>query len=184
MQGTMNIKFEWVQHNETLHFDFLTVSFMNIYLIFTFSSSITSSHCLPCLWTKWKRVWRASCVLQIAGEENCLVIRTTLLSITELHVLIVSWCYCHRLRPDIRKLEEGDIDGAAAEKTRLEEKQRDARKARKGKKGLDWAPRYVMYHSARSECTYGRDHLMSVHMQVLKSNMISVHCLGDINVTP
>ncbi|PSN35281.1 Oxysterol-binding protein-related protein 2 [Blattella germanica] len=47
-----------------------------------------------------------------------------------------------RLRPDIRKLEEGDIDGAAAEKTRLEEKQRDARKARKGKKGLDWAPRW------------------------------------------
>ncbi|KAJ4437567.1 hypothetical protein ANN_17712 [Periplaneta americana] len=45
-----------------------------------------------------------------------------------------------RLRPDIRKLEEGDIDGAAAEKTRLEEKQRDARKARKGKKGLDWTP--------------------------------------------
>ncbi|XP_021913454.1 oxysterol-binding protein-related protein 1-like [Zootermopsis nevadensis] len=47
-----------------------------------------------------------------------------------------------RFRPDIRKLEEGDIDGAAAEKTRLEEKQRDARKARKGKKGLDWAPRW------------------------------------------
>ncbi|XP_067010631.1 oxysterol-binding protein-related protein 2 isoform X2 [Anabrus simplex] len=47
-----------------------------------------------------------------------------------------------RLRPDIRKLEEGDIDGAAAEKTRLEEKQRDARKARKGKKGMDWAPRW------------------------------------------
>lgn len=47
-----------------------------------------------------------------------------------------------RLRPDIRKLEEGDIDGAAAEKTRLEEKQRDARKARKGKKAVEWAPRY------------------------------------------
>ncbi|KAJ9584691.1 hypothetical protein L9F63_020973, partial [Diploptera punctata] len=47
-----------------------------------------------------------------------------------------------RLRPDIRKLEEGDIDGAAAEKTRLEEKQRDARKARKGKKALDWSPRW------------------------------------------
>ncbi|CAG2058899.1 unnamed protein product [Timema podura] len=46
-----------------------------------------------------------------------------------------------RLRPDIRKLEEGDIDGAAAEKTRLEEKQRDARKARKGKKSLEWTPR-------------------------------------------
>ncbi|XP_049776943.1 oxysterol-binding protein-related protein 1-like [Schistocerca cancellata] len=47
-----------------------------------------------------------------------------------------------RLRPDIRKLEEGDIDGAAAEKTRLEEKQRDARKARKGKKAVEWAPRW------------------------------------------
>ncbi|XP_055702514.1 oxysterol-binding protein-related protein 2 isoform X3 [Phlebotomus papatasi] len=47
-----------------------------------------------------------------------------------------------RLRPDIRKLEEGDIDGAAAEKTRLEEKQRDARKARKGKKGEEWSPKW------------------------------------------
>jgi len=157
---------------------------MNIYLIFTFSSSITSLHCLPCLLTKWKRVWRASCVLQIAGEENCFVICTTLLSVTEVRLLIVFWCYCRRLRPDIRKLEEGDIDGAAAEKTRLEEKQRDARKARKGKKGLDWAPRYVMYHSARSECPCGRYHLMCVHMQVLRSNIIFVHCLGDINVTP
>lgn len=77
-------------------------------------------------------------------------------------------------------LEEGDIDGAAAEKTRLEEKQRDARKARKGKKGLDWSPRYVMYHSARSECTYGRYHLMSGHMQVLKSNMICGNVLGTL----
>lgn len=39
-----------------------------------------------------------------------------------------------RLRPDVRKLELGDIDGAAAEKTRLEEKQRDSRKALKSKK--------------------------------------------------
>lgn len=47
-----------------------------------------------------------------------------------------------RLRPDIRKLEEGDIDGAIAEKNRLEEKQRDARRARKAKKGGDdWQPR-------------------------------------------
>lgn len=47
-----------------------------------------------------------------------------------------------RLRPDIRKLEEGDIDGAIVEKTRLEEKQRDSRKARKGKKGVDdWQAR-------------------------------------------
>ncbi|XP_071441573.1 oxysterol-binding protein-related protein 1-like isoform X2 [Hetaerina americana] len=47
-----------------------------------------------------------------------------------------------RLRPDIRKLEEGDIDGAAAEKNRLEEKQREARKSRKSKKGADWSPRW------------------------------------------
>jgi hypothetical protein len=48
-----------------------------------------------------------------------------------------------RLRPDIRKLENGDLDGAIVEKTRLEEKQRDARKARKAKKGGvdDWKSR-------------------------------------------
>ena len=47
-----------------------------------------------------------------------------------------------RLRPDIRKLEEGDIDGAIAEKTRLEEKQRETKKSRKAKKGADdWQPR-------------------------------------------
>lgn len=47
-----------------------------------------------------------------------------------------------RLRPDIRKLEEGDIDGAILEKNRLEEKQRDTRKSRKVKKsGDDWQPR-------------------------------------------
>lgn len=47
-----------------------------------------------------------------------------------------------RLRPDIRKLEQGDIDGAAIEKTRLEEKQRDANKHRKSKKTTEWSPRY------------------------------------------
>lgn len=46
-----------------------------------------------------------------------------------------------RLRPDIRKLEQGDIDGAAIEKTRLEEKQRDANKHRKNKKTIEWTPR-------------------------------------------
>lgn len=45
-----------------------------------------------------------------------------------------------RLRPDVRKLEIGDIDGAALEKTRLEEKQRDFRKALKSKKE-EWKPR-------------------------------------------
>lgn len=48
-----------------------------------------------------------------------------------------------RLRPDVRCLENGDLDGAVAEKTRLEEKQRETRKARKSKKGGvdDWQPR-------------------------------------------
>ncbi|XP_054723280.1 oxysterol-binding protein-related protein 2-like isoform X1 [Uloborus diversus] len=41
-----------------------------------------------------------------------------------------------RLRPDIRKLEEGDVDGAAFEKNRLEEKQREARKIRKKEKTI------------------------------------------------
>lgn len=47
-----------------------------------------------------------------------------------------------RLRPDIRKLEQGDIDGAAIEKTRLEEKQREANKIRKNKKSgkEEWTP--------------------------------------------
>lgn len=47
-----------------------------------------------------------------------------------------------RLRPDVRKLESGDLDGAAAEKTRLEEKQRDTRKAMKARKE-EWEPKYV-----------------------------------------
>ncbi|KAJ8979884.1 hypothetical protein NQ317_017507 [Molorchus minor] len=47
-----------------------------------------------------------------------------------------------RLRPDIRKLEQGDIDGAAIEKNRLEEKQRDANKYRKNKKITEWKPKW------------------------------------------
>lgn len=47
-----------------------------------------------------------------------------------------------RLRPDIRKLENGDQDGAASEKARLEEKQRNSRKARKQKKGNEYVSRY------------------------------------------
>lgn len=46
-----------------------------------------------------------------------------------------------RYRPDVRKLESGDIDGAALEKTRLEEKQRDSRKAMKARKE-EWKPRF------------------------------------------
>lgn len=48
-----------------------------------------------------------------------------------------------RLRPDVRKLELGDIDGAALEKTRLEEKQRDSRKAMKARKE-EWKPKSVI----------------------------------------
>ncbi|KAG7205886.1 hypothetical protein KM043_007815 [Ampulex compressa] len=62
-----------------------------------------------------------------------------------------------RLRPDIRKLENGDQDGAAAEKSRLEEKQRDSRKARKHKKGQDWTPRW--FHSGINPYTGQEDWL-------------------------
>lgn len=52
-----------------------------------------------------------------------------------------------RLRPDIRKLENGDVEGAIVEKNRLEEKQRDERKSRKSKNGGvdDWQPRYIIF---------------------------------------
>ncbi|XP_019734742.1 oxysterol-binding protein-related protein 2-like isoform X3 [Hippocampus comes] len=46
-----------------------------------------------------------------------------------------------RLRPDIRAMENGDIDLASAEKKRLEEKQRTARKNR-GKSTDDWKTRW------------------------------------------
>lgn len=46
-----------------------------------------------------------------------------------------------RLRPDIRKLEQGDLDGASAEKHRLEEKQRASRKLRKDT-DTEWIPRW------------------------------------------
>lgn len=49
-----------------------------------------------------------------------------------------------RLRPDVRMLEEGDIDGAASEKNRLEEKQRDARKSRRKDKD-NWKPKWFEY---------------------------------------
>lgn len=44
-----------------------------------------------------------------------------------------------RLRPDIRKLEEGDLDGASNDKHRMEEKQRAVRKRRK-ETGEKWKP--------------------------------------------
>ncbi|EDW32448.1 GL10436 [Drosophila persimilis] len=47
-----------------------------------------------------------------------------------------------RLRPDILYLEEGNLDGASKEKTRLEEKQRHTRKHRKTTNGDNWIPRW------------------------------------------
>lgn len=49
-----------------------------------------------------------------------------------------------RLRPDIRLLEQGQIDLASAEKNRLEEKQRAARKERKKRKE-EWSPLWFSY---------------------------------------
>lgn len=46
-----------------------------------------------------------------------------------------------RLRPDIRLMEEGQIERAAEEKTRLEEKQREARKTRKNRKQKEEKPK-------------------------------------------
>lgn len=46
-----------------------------------------------------------------------------------------------RFRPDIRKMEEGDINVAGQEKDRLEEKQRIARRNME-KRREDWQPRW------------------------------------------
>ncbi|XP_060537147.1 oxysterol-binding protein-related protein 2 [Cylas formicarius] len=62
-----------------------------------------------------------------------------------------------RLRPDIRKLEQGDIDGAATEKTRLEEKQREANKHRKCKNSTQWSPRW--FHHGINSYTQQEDWL-------------------------
>ncbi len=45
-----------------------------------------------------------------------------------------------RFRPDIRKMEEGNIDIAGQEKNRLEEKQRETRQ-RMEKRKEEWQPR-------------------------------------------
>ncbi len=49
-----------------------------------------------------------------------------------------------RFRPDIRKMEEGNIDLAGQEKDRLEEKQRAARRTIE-KRREDWQPRYKSF---------------------------------------
>lgn len=51
-----------------------------------------------------------------------------------------------RFRPDVRKLEEGDLDGAANEKQRLEEKQREARN--RDKRFKDPSPDFLFFEQA------------------------------------
>ena len=49
-----------------------------------------------------------------------------------------------RFRPDIRQMEEGNIDLAGQEKDRLEEKQRVSRRTLE-KRREDWQPRYDLF---------------------------------------
>lgn len=56
-----------------------------------------------------------------------------------------------RLRPDMRNLENGNIDGATSEKHRLEEAQRARRKAR-NKKNDKWEPRWFeLVHNSETK---------------------------------
>ncbi|XP_061453182.1 oxysterol-binding protein-related protein 1 isoform X3 [Rhineura floridana] len=63
-----------------------------------------------------------------------------------------------RLRPDIRAMENGDIDVASEEKKRLEEKQRTARKNR-SKSEEDWKTRW--FHQGPNPYTSGHDWIYS-----------------------
>ncbi|XP_063307535.1 oxysterol-binding protein-related protein 1 isoform X2 [Pelobates fuscus] len=63
-----------------------------------------------------------------------------------------------RLRPDIRAMENGDIDTASEEKKRLEEKQRAARKNR-SKSDEDWKTRW--FHQGSNPHNGGQDWLYS-----------------------
>ncbi|XP_053351589.1 oxysterol-binding protein-related protein 1 [Clarias gariepinus] len=63
-----------------------------------------------------------------------------------------------RLRPDIRALENGDIDLAGAEKKRVEEKQRVARKNR-SKSNDEWKTRW--FHQGANPHNGGQDWLYS-----------------------
>ncbi|KAM8966778.1 oxysterol-binding protein-related protein 1 isoform 2-T2 [Pelodytes ibericus] len=63
-----------------------------------------------------------------------------------------------RLRPDIRAMENGDIDTASEEKKRLEEKQRAARKNR-SKSDEDWKTRW--FHQGPNPYNGGQDWLYS-----------------------
>ncbi|MEQ2226619.1 Oxysterol-binding protein- protein 2 [Ilyodon furcidens] len=61
-----------------------------------------------------------------------------------------------RLRPDIRAMENGDIDLASAEKERLEEKQRAARRDR-SKDEEEWSTRW--FHLGTNPFTGAEDWL-------------------------
>ncbi|PIO36121.1 hypothetical protein AB205_0086850 [Aquarana catesbeiana] len=63
-----------------------------------------------------------------------------------------------RLRPDIRAMENGDIDTASEEKKRLEEKQRAARKNR-SKSDEDWNTRW--FHQGPNPYNNAQDWLFS-----------------------
>jgi len=66
-----------------------------------------------------------------------------------------------RLRPDIRKLEEGDLDGAAEFKHEMEEKQRTARKVRKDSKQT-WSPKWFRLdtnpHTGKEDWIFNPDY--------------------------
>uniref|UniRef100_H3DJU4 Oxysterol-binding protein n=1 Tax=Tetraodon nigroviridis TaxID=99883 RepID=H3DJU4_TETNG len=63
-----------------------------------------------------------------------------------------------RLRPDIRAMDNGDIDLASQEKKRLEEKQRTARKSL-SKSGEDWKTRW--FHQGNNPHTISPDWIFS-----------------------
>ncbi|XP_070603744.1 oxysterol-binding protein-related protein 1 isoform X1 [Erythrolamprus reginae] len=63
-----------------------------------------------------------------------------------------------RLRPDVRAMENGEIDAASEEKKRLEEKQRTARKNR-SKSEEDWSTRW--FHQGPNPHTGGHDWIYS-----------------------
>ncbi|KAK7091857.1 hypothetical protein V1264_009484 [Littorina saxatilis] len=65
-----------------------------------------------------------------------------------------------RLRPDIRLMEEGNIDGAAEQKNRLEEKQRAARKDRKKSKH---EPTPLWFNQGTNQHTGGDDWIYNGH---------------------
>lgn len=87
-----------------------------------------------------------------------------------------------RLRPDIRLMEQGFIDRASQEKTRLEEKQRESRKMRKSRKEKEIKAKYVEPYTLLDNtpvCNYilynpgpGGSRRVSIHSQNKKIGFI------------